>query len=178
MRSSTSLLVAVLFTTPVLLAGCGGSSLLPSASTATSLSSPTLQLSIPVPACSLLTSDQVAALLGSAPTANQGTELDHSNSFKTCAWSTGHESMSLGVSVSDDPGFANGPDYGTPSPLPGVGDSAQYSSAEKGGTFKAALNAVKGSLSVGLTFQGPVDPASRTDLMNAGVRQIIAQLGL
>jgi hypothetical protein len=86
--------------------------------------------------------------------------------------------MSLGVSVSDDPGFANGPDYGTPSPLPGVGDSAQYSSAEKAGTFKAALNAVKGSLSVGLTIQGPVDPASRMDAMNADVRQIIAQLAV
>ena len=85
--------------------------------------------------------------------------------------------MSLGASVSDDPGFSNGPDYGTPSPVPSLGDSAKYSSAENGGTFKAALNAVKGQLSVGLAIEGPVDPASRMDAMKADVRQIIAQLG-
>jgi len=177
MRATPPLLGTVLSAMTALLAGCGGASTLPSVPR-TSLSSPTLQLSIPAPACSLLTSDQISGLLGSAPTTNQGTELDHADSFRTCTWSNGAESMSLGVSVSDDPGFANGPDYGTPSPLPGVGDSAQYSSAEKGGVFKAALNAVKGSLSVGLTIQGPVDPASRMDAMNADVRQIIAQLAV
>ena len=177
MRSTTSLLVAVLCTTPVLLAGCGGSSVLPTASSRTSPSSTAVLTSIPAPACSLLSSDQVSALLGSAPTANQGTELDHAASYKTCTWSNGTESVSLGVSFSDDPGFSYGADYGTPSPVPGLGDSAKYSSAEKSGAFKATLESVQGQLSVGLAIQGPVDPASLTDAMNADVRQIIAQLG-
>ena len=176
MRSATSLLVVVLSTMPFLLAGCGGSSVLPSVSIGTSPSSTAVQTSIPVPACSLLSSDQVAALLGSAPT-NQGNELDHAASYKTCTWSNGTESLSLGVSVSDDPGFSYGADYGTPSPVPGLGDSAKYTSAEKSGTFKAALESVQGQLSVGLAVQGTVDPASLMDAMNAGVRQIIAQLG-
>jgi hypothetical protein len=175
MRVTPPRLGMVLSATTALLAGCGSSSVVPSASS--SPSSTAVLTSIPVAACSLLTSDQVAALLGSAPTANPGTELDHAPSYKTCRWSNGTESMSLGVSVSDDPGFSNGPDYGTPSPIPGLGDSAKYSSAENGGTFKAALNAVQGQLSVGLAIQGPVDPASRMDAMNADVRQIIAQLG-
>jgi len=162
---------------PILLAGCGSGSVQPSASRGTSSGSPGVQLSIPVPACSLLSSDQVATLLGSAPTANTGTELDHADSYKTCAWSNGTESMTLGVSFSDDPGFSNSPDYGTPSPVPGLGDSAKFSSAGKAGTFKGALDAVQGPLSVGLAIQGPEDPASRMDTMNAVVRQIIAQLG-
>lgn len=177
MRSATSLLVAVPCTTLVLLAGCGGSSVLPSASSGTSPSSTAVLTSIPVPACSLLSSDQVAALLGSAPTASQGTELDHAASYKTCTWSNGTESLSLGVSFSDDPGFSYGADYGTPSPVAGLGDSAKYTSAENSGTFKAALESVQGQLSVGLAIQGPVDPASLTDAMNTDVRQIIAQLG-
>jgi hypothetical protein len=176
-RATTTLLATVLCVAAVLLAGCGGSSVQPSASTGTSPSGPGVQQSIPVPACSLLTSDQVAALLGSAPSPNAGTELDHADSYKTCAWSSGTESMTLGVSFSDDPGFSNGPDYGTPSPVPGLGDSAKFSSAGTAGTFKGALDAVQGPLSVGLAIQGPVDPASRLDAMNTDVRQIIAQLG-
>ena len=176
-RVPKTLLATAICIGPALLAGCGNSSTLPSPSSGTPPSSTAVQTAIPVPACSLLSSDQVAALHGSAPTTNQGTELDHAASYTTCTWSNGTESLSLGVSVSDDPGFSYGADYGTPSPVPGLGDSAKYTSAQKSGTFKAALESVQGQLSVGLAIQGPADPASIMDAMNAGVRQIIAQLG-
>ena len=175
----------------VALGACGGSSQTPSANGSAPTASPTggggasqsasgASPAVTVSTCSLLTTSQVTALLGSAPMGS-GTEHVYGGNYKGCTWYSGTNSqMNVLVAVnicdcSENQGFSRNYIFGTPMAYPGVGDKATLATNGSAGMFAAAFNAVKGRVAIDLTFQGPVDPSSVKDAMAADVKQILPQ---
>lgn len=134
---------------------------------------------VTVSTCSLLSATQVTALLGQQPP-NPGIEHVYDGNYKSCTWygSSGANSVAVAVNIcacTTNAGFSDGPTFGTPTPYPGLGDSATFSSTGSGGLFACEMQAVRGRVAVDLTLQGPVDPSSVKATMAADVARIVPQ---
>ncbi|HEV3125037.1 MAG TPA: DUF3558 family protein [Candidatus Dormibacteraeota bacterium] len=183
--------------TVVALAGCGSSSSATttpagasttssagavSSSSANALSTSTGPSALPA-ACSLLTTAQVAELLGGPPAQPEGRESDDQPTYKICDWLStppaGGNTNSLDIRVfvrahQGDPGFGGTiADDGPSSPVTGVGDRAVFASKDGIG---ANLIVDKGLTSISISTRGSVAGATIKSAMIADVQQVLAHI--
>jgi hypothetical protein len=180
--------------------GCGGGSskskasaaspsttAAPAATSATTAVVAATGKTITTPVCGLATPSQVQTLLG-GPAHGAGTERVFEPTYKTCNWTTDASAgnvnaLTVGVVIKTKPtdkGFA-GPTDISPTPVSGVGDSANYySKLDSSGSGRITLVANKGptSLSISLTYASstPHPGATQAAVGQLG-RDIFTQLG-
>jgi hypothetical protein len=134
---------------------------------------------MPVSACSLATSKEVAEQLG---TTVSGKETDYADYYKTCAWAgSGSDSMSIKIIRLGNGQMGFGPNIVglTASVLTGLGDKATYSSGRNSsGLNESLLVANKGfvSLSIDVNTQALGKPQVIEDRLTNLARGIFTQL--
>jgi hypothetical protein len=139
--------------------------------------------SIAAAACTLVSAAQVQALLARPP-AGSGTEQDYDPTYKTCSWLTtpppggNTNSMRLAVVLTSatTKGFGAPSGVGGPTPVAGVGDSANFYATSPGTTFaEGVLIAVKGrvSVSIDLHFGGTPGPPANLQAAAADAAQAV-----